>query len=159
MRARLKQLENEINIESSVLDNWKSLHDEVLTLHQASEHEDEYIFLLELYFKLMQNVESLFPDTIDAEKFSEIKDREYNMMLLRESTIGNSLCVETLYELTQRELEAGRMPPTHEFIDIAIQATASDHYSRDQLIRQKEKIKNIRDQSTFSKLGSLLSKL
>ncbi len=150
----LKSLEQQVNA-FDTLDEWKTLHNQILQEHENENSAEVSEKLLGLHQILLDKVEKSLPDNIEIEKFKAIRQKEYNTMLLREATIGGSLCVETLYEITQRELEAGRMQPTHEFIEIAIQATATEHYSREQLLRQKEKIQNIEERSFFNKLTRL----
>ena len=135
---------------------WQELHHQILEHHESASSSEVYEKLLEQHKILLDKVEAQFINSVDIDKFKKLRQNEYDKMLLRESTIGGSLCVETLYEVTQRELEAGRMSPTHEFIDISIQATATDHYTRDQLLRQKEKIENIEESSLLNKLTRLL---
>ena len=134
---------------------WLSLHEQVLKNHEIVRSEVDKEKLLDLHKVLLDKVEKWLPDSIDLDKFRELRLQEYNKMLLSEATIGGSLCVETLYELTQRELQAGRMLPTHELIETAIQATAAEHYSRDQLVRQKEKIQSLQEHSVLNKLSRL----
>ncbi len=134
---------------------WLSLHEQVLKNHEIVSSEEDKVKLLDLHKVLLDKVEKWLPDSIDLDKFRELRLQEYNKMLLSEATIGGTLCVETLYDLTQRELQAGRMSPTHELIETAIQATAAEHYSRDQLVRQKEKIQNLQEHSVLNKLSRL----
>ena len=101
---------------------WLSLHEQVLKDHEIVSSEEDKVKLLDLHKVLLDKVEKWLPDSIDLDKFRELRLQEYNKMLLSEATIGGTLCVETLYELTQRELQAGRMSPTHELIETAIQA-------------------------------------
>lgn len=151
----LKELEQKVNSALNNANEWQELHDVVVKIHEHAESEQEYVKLLELHKKLLDRIEKNLPKHINIEKFQSVRLQEYNLMLLRECTIGGSVCAETLYELTQRELEAGRMSPTHEFIDTAVHATASQHYSRDQLVRQKEKIKKIEENSTLNKFSRI----
>ena len=150
----LKSIEQQVN-SYEVSNDWHTLHNQILQNHENATSSELYVKLLELHKVLLDKVEKLISGSDDIEKFKIIRQKEYNAMLLRESTIGGSLCVETLYEITQRELEAGRMHPTHEFIETAIQATASEHYSRDQRLRQKERIRNLEEHSIFNKFTRL----
>ncbi len=134
---------------------WLPLHEQVLKNHEIVSSDEDKEKLLDLHKTLLDKAEKWLPDSIDVDRFRELRLKEYNKMLLNEATIGGSLCVETLYELTQRELQAGRMSPTHEFIEIAIQATAAEHYSHDQLVRQKEKIQSLQEHSVLNKLSRL----
>ena len=79
-------------------------------------------------------------------------------MVIQECTIGDSVCIDTLYELTQRELEAGRMSPTHSLINIAVDASAKPHYSHKQLLRQESKIKEVNDKSVLKRISNIFKK-
>ena len=137
-------------------EEWHTLHEKIIQGHREASSEQEWVKFIELHSKLLDQVEKKLPQNIDIEKFKNLRLKEYNAMLLHECSIGGSFCAETLYEVTQRELEAGRMSPTHEFIEAAIQATADEHYSREQLMRQKEKIKDIDEHSVLNKFTRFL---
>ena len=103
---------------------------------------------------LMDAVEQQLSEDEEIEKVQEVRNQDYNMFITRECTIGGSICIDTLYELTQRELEAGRMGPTHSLINLAVDAIAEPHYSREQLLRQEEKIKKLENKPTISEVIS-----
>ncbi len=150
-----KEIEEQVNIAIKELRNLSALHEKILYLHEHASTGGEYIFLLEMHKKLLDCIENQLPKDFDLEKFKDARMKEYNTLLLRECVIGGSVCVETLYEITQRELEAGRMLPSHEYINASIHATASHHYSRDQLLRQKDKIEDLEENSTLGKLSKI----
>jgi hypothetical protein len=104
----------------------------------------------------MDNVERKLPSGVNIEEIKALKSRDYKMLLKREYIIGGSVCIDTLYELTQRELEAGRMGPEDKLINLAVDAIAEPHYSREQLLRQEEKINKTEKSST---LGEKLSRI
>jgi hypothetical protein len=131
--------------------NWQEIHEHILINHEQAATEEEYVALISLHEKLMDVVEAQLSDNIELEKFKEIRRHDYNMLITRECTIGGSVCIETLYDLTQRELEAGRMEPAHDYINIAVDAMAKPHYSREQLIRQESKLKTLHRKSILPK--------
>ncbi len=151
----IKEIESQVNVALKEPKYLNALHEKILYLHENSTSSEEQVFLLEMHNKILDCIEAHLPKNFDIEKFRGARMKEYNTMLLRECIIGGSVCVETLYDITQRELEAGRMLPSHEFINASIQATASHHYSRDQLLRQKDKIEQLEENSTFSKFSKL----
>jgi len=151
----IKELSDKVEALTSFSQEWLKLHESITEYHKMVKEEGGREAALALHESLMNKIESEFSQHIDLEIFRKVRLQEYNKLLLRECEVGGSLCVDTLYELTQRELEAGRMSPTHEFIDISIQATASDHYSREQLNRQQDKIKKLRQNSALNKLTGL----
>ncbi len=125
------------------LKNWQQARQEIISRHEKASTVEEYITLLSLHKMLMDSVEEKLSAKKDIEEVKAIRDQDYNMLITRECTIGGSICIDTLYELTQRELEAGRMGPTHSLINLAVDAIAEPHYSREQLLRQEAKIKKL----------------
>ena len=125
------------------LKNWQQVRQEIISRHEEASTVDEYITLLSLHKMLMDSVEEQLSAEKDIEEVKTLRDQDYNMLITRECTIGGSICIDTLYELTQRELEAGRMGPTHKLINLAVDAIAEPHYSREQLLRQEAKIKKL----------------
>jgi len=145
----LKDLADKVNSCIDNVSDWQHIREEIISRHEKASKVEEYITLLSLYKSLMDVVESQINDSVDVEKFREVKDQDYNMLITRECTVGGSVCIDTLYELTQRELEAGRMGPEHYLINLAVNAIAEPHYSREQLLRQEAKIQNIESNSTL----------
>jgi hypothetical protein len=136
--------------------SWLKVRDEIISRHENATTVDEYITLLSLHKMLMDNVERKLPSGVNIEEIKALKSRDYKMLLKREYIIGGSVCIDTLYELTQRELEAGRMGPEDKLINLAVDAIAEPHYSREQLLRQEEKINKTEKSST---LGEKLSRI
>jgi hypothetical protein len=131
--------------------DWQEIREQIVSSHEQTRTEEERVTLLSLHKKLMDAVEGQLPGNIDLERFREVRRQDYNMLITRECIIGGSVCIETLYDLTQRELEAGRMEPAHDFINIAVEAMANPHYSREQLIRQESKLKSLQGKSILQK--------
>ena len=141
------------------LSDLQQIRKEIVYEHEQASTEDERVALLSLHKDLMDRIEQQLSDSADIERFRKARSQEYNLLIIRECTVGGSICAETLYEVTQREIEAGRMEPTHRFIDIAIDATAVPHYSREQLLRQEAKIQAQQNKSTlFEKLSGIFGK-
>jgi len=147
----LKVLAEKVNSCIEDITGWQQVRKEIITGHEKASKVEEYITLLSLHKSLMDAVEDQLPDGIDVEKVREVRDQDYNMLIISECTIGGSICIDTLYELTQRELESGRMGPTHSLINLAVDAIAEPHYSREQLLRQEAKIQKIESKSTLHK--------
>ena len=155
----LKALADKVNSCIENISDWQQVREEIISRHEKASKVEEYITLLSLHKSLMDAVESQLSDSVVVEKFREIRGQDYNMLITRECTIGGSVCIDTLYELTQRELEAGRMGPEHSLINLAVDAIAEPHYSREQLLRQEEKIQNIESNSTLrNKISSIFNK-
>jgi len=84
---------------------------------------------------------TIHPDDLEAVK--DARDKQYKTFIYQESMVGENICVETLYAVTQREIEAGRMPLNHSCRELAEQAMAEPHLSRnDLLIEKREQPKN-----------------
>jgi len=147
----LKDLADQVNNNAKKLADWEKVRKEIINRHEKASTVEEYITLLSLHKMLMDSVEHQLPSSVDVEKFRELRRQDYNMLITRECTIGSSICIDTLYELTQRELEAGRMRPTHSLINIAVDAMAEPHYSREQLLRQQAKIQKTESKSNLNK--------
>ena len=130
---------------------WLQVREEIVDRHKKSTTVDEYITLLSLHSMLMTHVEEQLPGDVTLEEIKALQSQDYKMLLKREYIIGGSICIDTLYELTQRELEAGRMGPEDKLINLAVDAIAEPHYSREQLLRQEEKISNIENNSILPK--------
>ena len=136
----LKELIDKVNSDDVDSFNWQQIREEIINKHEHASTTDERVALLSLHKDLMGGVERQLSDSVEIERFRKARSKEYNSLIIRECLIGGSICTETLYELTQREIEAGRMEPTHRFIDIAVEAMAEPHYSRERLLKQEAKI-------------------
>jgi len=151
----IKELTDKVAAITDTSEDWLALHQSITEFHNKAETEELHEAALALHESLMDKIETFFSEDLDLEAFRKVRLQEYNKLLLRECEVGGSFCVDTLYELTQRELEAGRMAPTHEYIDASIEATASEHYSREQLNRQRDKIQQIKQNSALQKFTRL----
>lgn len=136
----LKDLIDKVNSKVGGSLDWQQIREEIISKHEQASTTDERVALLSLHKDLMDTVERQLSNSEGIEKFRKARRQEYNLLITRECLVGGSVCAETLYELTQREIEAGRMEPTHNFITIAVDAMAAPHYSREQLIMQEAKI-------------------
>ena len=70
----------------------------------------------------------------ERENFKYIRWWHYRNYLLQEVLVGQDLCVETLYAVTEREIAAGRMEPADRLRDIALRGMAQPHLTRAELI-------------------------
>ena len=155
----LKVLADKVNSCVENVSDWKQVREEIISKHKKASKVEEFITLLSLHKSLMDAVESQLSDSVVVEKFREIRSKDYNMLITRECTIGGSVCIDTLYELTQRELEAGRMGPEDNLINLAVGAIAEPHYSREQLLRQENKIQKLENNATLrEKLSRIFRK-
>ncbi len=146
----LKEIVDDVKKSQGLEINFQQLREEIISEHAKATTVEERVSLLSLHTKLMDQIENKLTDNVDREKFKRARLQEYNMLLTRECVIDGSVCVETLYELTHRELESGRMKPNHSFITLAEDAMSQPHYSRSQLLRQEEKFKKSKEKSNLS---------
>ncbi len=128
---------------ASDISNWRQVRKEIVNRHEISSRVDEYITLLSLYKMLMDMVEQQLSDREEIEIVKKIRKRDYRSFISRECSVGGSVCIDTLYELSLREVEAGRMEIDHDLVKLATDAVTVPHYSREQLLRQEERIKKI----------------
>ena len=91
--------------------------------------------LLQIFKSVMDMVESTLGDD-DLEKFRTARRQHYKTFVVQESVIDGNVCVETLNEVTGREIAAGRMPPDHSLRQLAEQGMAAPHFSRAELLQQ-----------------------
>jgi hypothetical protein len=156
----LKDLADQVNNNEKKLADWEKVRKEIINRHEKASTVEEYITLLSLYKMLMDSVECQLPSasSVDVENIRELRRQDYNMLITRECTIGGSICIDTLYELTQRELEAGRMGPTHSLINLAVDAMAEPHYSREQLLRQQARIQKTESKNLKKRLSRIFRK-
>jgi hypothetical protein len=136
--------------------NWQEVRKDILNRHAKASTVEEFITLLSLHKMLMDNVIQQIRAKNENDVIVEIGNHDYNQMLMRECIIGDSICVDTLYELTQRELDAGRLDSSDALMKLAVEAVAKPHYSREQLLRQESVLNNIKNKPS---LNGLLSRL
>lgn len=75
------------------------------------------------------------PDSL--ENFRATRDKQYKTFIYQEAMVGENICVETLFKITDREIAAGRMPHNHSCRNLALEAVAAPHLTRQQLIKTK----------------------
>lgn len=68
------------------------------------------------------------------EEFKQIRMKEYKTYIVQEALVGENVCVETLDEVTRREIAAGRMDPSDKLRELAINGMAAPHQSRTELL-------------------------
>ena len=74
----------------------------------------------------------------DLPRFIETRRKQYSSFIFEESIVGGSICVETLFEVTEREIAAGRMDEDHECRELAINGMAVPHFTRAQMLAKLE---------------------
>lgn len=114
--------------------DWAEIREEMLEAHERAETTEERVALLEVFDALMDLVErsAVAPDELAAFRRTRLTD--YRQMVVREAQIGDSICVETLDAVTQREIDAGRMSPDDELRDRVAREMAAPHATRAELM-------------------------
>ena len=108
-------------------------------IHDASEKttdSGERVLLLQLFHSVMDLVErsgNIAPE--DLPKFKDARAKDYKLLLTREVLIGQNVSVELLNAVTQREVQAGRMPEDDELRQLAINGIAEPYLTVEELIK------------------------
>jgi hypothetical protein len=119
--------------------NWREMRGEIHDEHERSTTPDERANLLSVYVALMDLVENtdVSPDQLD--QFRDTRRKDYNLLVVRECLVGEDVCTETLYEVTTREVEAGRMASDHELRVAAVNGMTAPHITRAELLAAEAK--------------------
>jgi hypothetical protein len=140
---RLFQLLNEIGapmynwreINEEICNEWKNSFEEPHNERKYWRDKERRIGLLETFQAVMDIAEgSIDPD--DLKLFRETREKQYKTFIYQESMVGQNVCVESLYAITQREIDAGRMPSDHSCRRLAEEGVSSPHLTRAELITQ-----------------------
>ncbi len=124
--------------------NWREINQEIC--HEWSglfrdeaidsnwyEKESHRISLLQTFKAVMDIAEStVLPE--DLEIVRNAREKQYKTFIYQESMVGENVCVETLYAITQREIDAGRMSTDHSCRRLAEEAMAMPHSTRAELL-------------------------
>jgi hypothetical protein len=138
---RLFRLLNDVG---APLTNWREIIDAVDADFQREVAAEEAVFrhpesferrgaLLGVFKSVMAFVENQLSGE-DREKFCAAREQTYKLFLTQESVVKGSICVETMYQATTREIAAGRMSPDFSTRRIAEQGMAEPHFTRDELL-------------------------
>jgi hypothetical protein len=113
--------------------NWPEFREAIHDAYGLAKSTDERVELLQLYKQLMDYVAGTQIAPSDLPQFNETRTKDYRLLLVQEGRVGDNACVETLDEITRREIAAGRMAPDDELRQITVQGLAAPHLSRAQL--------------------------
>jgi hypothetical protein len=139
------ELFRQLNEVGAPLTNWREIIKEVDTEFTREVAADEAVFrraesferrgaLLQVFKTVMDFVEGQLAGE-DLEKFRGAREQHYKVLLTQESVVNGNVCVETMYQVTTREIAASRMPPDFSTRKIAEQGMAVPHLTRDELLR------------------------
>ena len=108
-------------------------------IHDASKQttdSGERVLLLQLFHSVMDLVErsgNIAPE--DLPTFKDTRAKDYRLLLMREVLIGQNVSVELLNAVTQREVQAGRMPEDDELRQLAVNGIAEPYLTAQELLK------------------------
>lgn len=127
----LFRLTNEVG---APLTTWREIIGEIDTEFSSTESAERRSALLALFKSTMDFVEARLPsENVDA--FRDARTKHYKIFIAQECTVNGHICVETLDEITRREIAAGRMTADDRLRQIAEQGMAEPHLSRAELLQ------------------------
>jgi hypothetical protein len=88
------------------------------------------------------------------DELRKVRAADYNLLIMKEAMIGEHVCADTLYEVTGREIEAGRMAPDDGLRQLAAKRVSEPHPSRAEMIALAAKKNN-----TTTRRGGLFRRL
>lgn len=126
------------------LANWREIISEVDADFGREVDAEESVFrrpesferrgaLLAVFKSVMDIVETRLSGE-ELEKFRGAREHHYKVLVTQESVVKDHVCVETMYQVTTREIAAGRMPPDFSTRKLAEQGVAVPHLTRDELL-------------------------
>jgi hypothetical protein len=128
--------------------NWREINQEICNQWDnlsATPHDElnfkRTVFVRESLLHTFHSVMNIAGTTVLADelpRFIEARRKQYSSFIFEESFVGGSVCVETLFEVTEREIAAGRMDEGHECRELAIKGMAFPHFTRAQMLRNLE---------------------
>ena len=138
-----QSLEEMLNEPGAPLYNWQKVLPAIQAEFKNSKSAEHRGALLEIFKTTMNILESTIKPE-DLEKFKETRNQDYKLYIVQEALVGESICIDTLYEVTNREIAAGRMTDDHSLRKIAVDGKAAPHPTRAQLVAADGVIENIK---------------
>lgn len=116
--------------------DWKAIREEIHNEFDRANTADERAMLLAIYKAVMDAVERNIPksDTVTLEQFRNTRLVDYRLLLTKEALVGENVCADTLYAITERELAAGRLSPDDELRLLAAKRIAEPHPTRAEMV-------------------------
>lgn len=114
--------------------DWRKIREEIHDEHDRATTTAERVTLLEIFQAVMNQVERSGLSPEDLESFKDARKKDYNLLIVKETRVGENVCTETLYAVTEREVAVGRMAPDHPLRAAAVEAMAAPHLSREELV-------------------------
>jgi hypothetical protein len=122
----------------SILQNWRQIIAEIESEFNRATITDYRVALLSLFTVTMDIAEThMAPEALG--RFKEDRLKYYRSFLVQEARVGQHICTQTLDEVTQREVAAGRMDADDELRKTAVLSLSMPHLSRAELMEMEPK--------------------
>lgn len=118
MNPEIEELLDELEASPGPTLDWRGTRERIYALHAKSESFEERGFLLKIYVMLMDSVEKM-KLVKEVEEFRKVRQQDYNLFLIRESTDGENIDPQKLLAACQREIAAGHMAADDEMHTLA----------------------------------------
>ena len=116
--------------------DFRALREQIHDAAERTTDSGERVLLLQLLHSVMDLVErsgNIAPEDLLA--FRDTRAKDYRLLLMREVLIGQNVSVELLNAVTQRELQAGRMPEDDELRQLAVNGIAEPYLTVAELLK------------------------
>lgn len=123
-----------LNSAGAPLANLREIAEEISSEFGRTSSSDRRADLLQLFKSVMDLGESAIHDEEFLKRFREARERYYNSFIVQESVIDGDICIETLHDVTTREVAAGRMARHHSLRKLAEQGIGEPHFTRAELL-------------------------
>ena len=118
MNPAITELLTELEESPAPTLDWTNTRQRVIDLHRKAQTFDERGLVLRIYVTLMNGVEAMKLVT-DLAAFKEARRKDYNMLLISESTDGKDVIPSKLLAVMKREIAAGNVDESHELYELA----------------------------------------
>lgn len=118
MNQAISELLRELEESPAPTLDWTNTRKRIIDLHRSAESFDERGLIVRMYVTLMNSVEKMKLVT-DMEDFKELRRKEYNLLLISESTDGKDVVPSQLLAVMRREIAAGNADEGHELYELA----------------------------------------
>jgi hypothetical protein len=107
-----QSLDEILNEPGAPLYNWKKILPAIDNEFKQSNSSEHRGALLQIFTSTMDVLEStVSPENLD--EFNESRRKHYGTFIAGEALVGETICIDTLFAITNREIAAGRMTEAH----------------------------------------------
>jgi hypothetical protein len=112
---------------------WREIRDEIQREADTPNTPEERVLLLLLFNRTLDQAErEVAPEKLD--ELRKVRAADYKLLIMKEAMVGEHVCADTLYEITGREIEAGRMAPEDGLRQLATKRVSEPHPSRAEMV-------------------------